>query len=269
MKPTAETIRREINDTLSRASAARLAFTKKAFRMLPPLEASRILDIGCGRGGPTLKLATLTAGDVVGMDVDRRALDELSKRIGELGLAGRVRAVLGSMRNMDFESESFDIIWAEASIHFIGFEAGLDAVRRFLKPNGFLVIHEMVWLRPDPPRELVEHWQTTYATVRRVPEYLAAIPLHDYEIIGHFALPDDFWWYDYFAPLEHQIREFREKYREDRAILSMLEREQAEVDLYRKYSSWVGSAFFAMRKVAHAAQREERDESENRRSPAR
>lgn len=249
MKPTAETVRRELRDALSCAGEARLAFTKKAFNMLPPLEAPRILDIGCGRGGPTLELAALTDGEVVGLDIDRRSLDELSARIAELGLSGRVRAVLGSMMKMDFEIESFDIIWAEASLHAVGFEEGLDEVRRFLKTGGFLVIHDMVWVRPNPPRELVEYWQSKNATIRTAPEYGAEIPRHGYEIVGYFALPENFWWFEYFEPFERLIRELRERHREDGEILSMLEREEKEIDVHKKYPTDFGSAFFAMRKV--------------------
>jgi ubiquinone/menaquinone biosynthesis C-methylase UbiE len=248
MESTVETVEREIRDALSRASDTRLAFTEKALRMLPSLGAPRILDIGCGRGDPTLKLAALTDGEVVGLDINRRSLDELSKRVAELGLSGRVRAVLGSMVGMDFESESFDVIWAEASLHVVGFAAGLDEVWKFLKEGGFLVVHEMAWVRPNPPRELVEYWRNKHIAIRTVPEYSAEIPRHGYELIGHFTLPGDFWWSEYFKPLEHLVLELRERHKGDSEILRMLEQKEKEVDLHRKYSGWFGSAFFAMRK---------------------
>ncbi len=248
MRPTAETVRREMHDALARAGEARLAFTRKALRMLPGLDAPRILDVGCGRGDPTLELAALTGGEIVGLDIDRRSLDDMSARAAERGLAGRVRAVLGSMIEMEFASESFDLVWAEASLHVVGFEAGLDIARRLLKPGGFLVIHEMAWVRPNPPRELADYWRERHASVLAVPEYLAAIPRHGYELVGHFMLPEDFWLREYFEPLERMIRELRERHAGDAGILSMLEGEEREVILHRKCSSWFGSAFFAMRK---------------------
>jgi ubiquinone/menaquinone biosynthesis C-methylase UbiE len=43
---------------------------------------------------------------------------------------------------MDFPEESFDIIWAEGSKSVIGFQQGIKKWYRFLKPRGFLVVHD-------------------------------------------------------------------------------------------------------------------------------
>ena len=88
-----------------------LKYTRKAFRMLPQLEKPRILDIGCGSGIPTLELARLGQGEVIGIDIDRSALDEFVKRINEARLADRVQALNCSMFDMDFPYQSFNIIW--------------------------------------------------------------------------------------------------------------------------------------------------------------
>jgi ubiquinone/menaquinone biosynthesis C-methylase UbiE len=110
-RDTMETdIRRELHGELSRGSPARLAFTRKAFQMLPELGNPRILDVGCGQGGPTLELARLSGGQVTGLDIDQAALDELVRRAGQEGLSGRIQVVQGSMLNMEFADESFDVI---------------------------------------------------------------------------------------------------------------------------------------------------------------
>ena len=244
-----EDIHKELYEGLFTASPARLDCTRRAFEMLPELDRPRILDIGCGRGEPTIELAKLSNGEVIGLDIDQRSLVELSERIAEHNLSDRVFIVNRSMQEMDFESKSFDIIWAEASAHIVGFETGLDSWWRFLKKEGYLVIHEMAWLRPDPPSEIVDHWRRTYPGVRTIPQYIAAIPHHGYELIDHFALPDDFWRLHYYGPLEERLRELRERYKDDQRCLGILRRDQREVDLYKKYSSWYGSVFLVMKKV--------------------
>jgi hypothetical protein len=132
-------------------------------------------------------------------------------------------------------------------MHILGFERALREWRRFISSRGFLVVHEMIWLRPDPPTEVVNCPELAYPGIRTVPEYVEQVPGHGYDLVGHFALPDDFWLLDYFDPMMARIRELRRKYAEDQAALRTLDREQQAADLYRKYSKWYGSVFLVMR----------------------
>jgi SAM-dependent methyltransferase len=241
-------IQRELHRELGRGSPARLSFTRKAYQMLPDLDSPRILDVGCGQGGPTLELARLSGGHVTGLDIDQTALDELARRADEEGLSDRVRVIHGSMVDMDFAEEHFDIIWAEGSMNVLGLERALGEWRRFIRPRGFLVVHEMVWLRPEPPAEIRNCWQMAYPGIGTVSEYVEQIPDQGYDLVGHFALPDDFWWADYYVPMLARIRKLRRKYAGDQAALRTLDGEQRAADLYRKHSTWYGSAFFVMQR---------------------
>ncbi len=202
-------------------------YTRKAFQMLPELERPCILDVGCGSGVPTLELARLSGGEVVGIDIDQQALDRLARRIEETGLRDRVRAMKCSLFNMEFAEESFDIIWAEGSIHFIGFEKGLREWRRFIKPRGFLTVHD----------ELGD-----------VEEKLGLIPACGYTPVGHFSVPGQVWWVEYYRPLEKRIEELRQEVCHDPQALAVLEKEQREVDRFRENIESHGSAFFLMQK---------------------
>lgn len=241
-------IRHEIYAGLGEAGSAGLDFTRKAFRMLPEMDRPRILDVGCGQGRATLELARLSGGQVTGLDIDEAALDVLSRRIEEQGLTGRVQVVHGSMFDMDFPDESFDVVWAEGSVNAIGFEKGLRAWRRLIKPEGFLVIHEGAWLQPDPPRAIVERWRPVFADINTVPGYVKQLPGYGYRLIGHFSLPEDFWWVNFYGLVEERIRALRDKYEGQPAAEAILEAEQAEVDLYREHARWYGSAFLVMQR---------------------
>jgi SAM-dependent methyltransferase len=237
----------EIEKELLRESLCK--YTRRAFQMLPKLDKPRILDIGCGSGGPTLELARLSQGEIIGIDIHQPSLDRLSRKIEQAGLSGRVKAVNCSMFNMDFADESFDIIWAEGSTFIIGFERALKEWRRFLKPKGFLVVHEMTWSRPDPPQEVYNYWKGLAASgIRTVPEYLEQIPACGYDVIGYFALPEDAFWIEYYGPLERRIKELRAEYIDDPKALAILDKEQHEIDIAKKYHEWYGSAFFVMQK---------------------
>jgi ubiquinone/menaquinone biosynthesis C-methylase UbiE len=202
-------------------------YTRRAFQMLPELDQPRILDIGCGSGVPTMELARLSDGQIIGLDIDPSLLDKLTKKIEEAGLSDRVKTLKCSMFELDFPDESFDIIWAEGSIARIGFERGLKEWRRFLKPNGFLVVHD---------------------EITNITQKLEQISGCGYDLLGHFTSSEDIWWTEYYRPLEKRIREMRKKYSDDPQALLELDKEQREVELFKANPRRCSSVFFVMQK---------------------
>lgn len=223
-------------------------YTTKAYRMLPALAQPRILDIGCGTGGPTLTLAGLSGGLLIGLDVDLVSLRALKKEAQAAALAHRLYPVCGSLFALGFPAASFDLLWSEGAIWRIGFERGLREWRRLLRPGGCLVVHEAVWLRPDPPQPILAYGQGLNPGLRTVPENLAQIPACGFDLLGSFALPEDAWWTEYYGPLEARIAELREEHAADPEALAVLDERQREVDLFSVHRAWYGSAFFVMRR---------------------
>lgn len=205
-----------------------LKYTKKAFGLLPKLDKPRILDVGCGSGVPTIVLAKLSKGEVVGLDIDRPLLDELNRKILREGLSDRVETKKCSMLEMDFPDESFDIIWAEGSISMIGFERGLKEWRRLLKPGGFLVVH---------------------TETRKILDKLKKIPSFGYKLLNQFSLPEDAHWTEYYKPLEIRIQELRVKHKNNPEILKVLRNHQNEIDMVKKNPKEFSSAFYIMQKL--------------------
>jgi ubiquinone/menaquinone biosynthesis C-methylase UbiE len=238
----------EIHKDLARESPGRDKYTKRAFEMIPPLKNPKILDIGCGPGAPTILLAKLSYGEVIGLDTHQPYLDELERRAKDAKLSNKVKTVNCSMMDMDFPPESFDIIWSEGSIYIIGFEEGLLQWNKLLKSRGFLAVHEMLWLRDDPPSEIKNYWERYYPGIKTIKQNLNIISKSDYRLLGYFPLPDDAWWKGYYQPLEERINMLKKKYVNDSKALETLNAEQKEIDIYKKYKQWYGSAFFIMQK---------------------
>jgi len=203
-------------------------YTRKAFKLLPKCKNPHILDIGCGTGVPTIELATISDGHVIGIDIDVTSLDLLQRKIRGTGLNNRVSVIKDSILTMDFPEESFDIIWSEGSIFVIGFENGIRMWRRFLKPNGFLVIHD-------------ENKDKT--------KKLELITKYGYTSIAQFELSDNLWWLEYYTPLEQLIQEFRNKYPNDSDLSNELNKDQIEIDKCKLNSTVISSFFVIMQKA--------------------
>ena len=203
-------------------------YTRKAFQMLPKLEKPRILDIGCGSGVPTIELANLSDGEIIGIDVNQSLLDKLNNKIEKEGFSNRVKTMKCSLFEIDFPDESFDIIWAEGSISIIGFEKGLKEWSRLLKTNGFLVVHD---------------------EIKNISNKLKKIPNCGYKLINYFSLPEDAWWIEYYSPLEKRIQELSIKYIEHPEILRALDKKKEEIERVKKNPRNYGSIFFIMQKL--------------------
>ncbi len=166
-----------------------LKYTRMAFQSIPTMNHPRILDIGCGTGIPTLELAKLTDGEIIALDIDESALKRLDERITEAGLSHRIKIKHGSLHNLEFSPESFDIIWAEGVTGFIPLKRALKEWRQLLKLGGFLVAH-------------VDANDMTLNS-----NELSKL---GYRIAKSFLLPKDAWLANYYLPLEEQIHRFLE-----------------------------------------------------------
>jgi ubiquinone/menaquinone biosynthesis C-methylase UbiE len=208
-----------------------LTYTRRAYQMLPELEIPAILDIGCGTGVPTLELARLSSGRIIGLDVDQECLAELTRKAEAAGLADRVKTMHCSLLALEFPNETFDLIWAEGSIAIIGFERGLKEWRRLLKPDGFLVVHD---------------------EIGNLRQKLHMIPASGYALLGHFTLSAEIWWQEYYGPLEERIRELRAKYRNDPRALAVLDAEHREAEMVKRSPERYASVFFVLQKSERA-----------------
>ncbi|HEY40247.1 MAG TPA: class I SAM-dependent methyltransferase [Dehalococcoidia bacterium] len=202
-------------------------YTIKAYHTLPVLDRPFILDIGCGSGVPALELARLSNGQILGLDIDQSALDRFTKCIEEAGLSDRVKTMRRSMVDMDFADESFDVIWAEGSIAAIGFIRGLKEWRRFLKPGGFLAVHD---------------------EEGNLEEKLAQITDCGYELLDHFVLDSEIWWTEMYAPLEKHINDIRAQ-SGSTGVLPEAAEDQRFIEIFKKNPRRYSSVFCIIKKV--------------------
>ncbi len=205
-----------------------LKYTQKAFQILPHIDNPCILDIGCGSGIPTIELARLSQGKVLGIDIDRSELDKFEKNIKEAEVADRVRALNCSMFDMDFTDASFDIIWSEGSIYAVGFKKGLQEWQRLLKPGGFMVVHD---------------------EQGNVEEKIKLIGHCGYELLGYFLISIKTWREEYFKPLEKLVKEFQRSYSDKPENIREYNQARQELDMFNKNPERNSSVYFVMKRL--------------------
>src|SRR5215211_3537049 len=98
---------------------------------------SRLLDVGCGAGGPALRLASTTGATVVGVDVLDEAVATARQLADEHGLADRATFVRADAdRRLPFDEGSFDaILSVDAMCHLPERLAVLREWRRLASPG--------------------------------------------------------------------------------------------------------------------------------------
>ena len=238
----------ELFSGLPRQGPGDAASTLRALALVPPLgPRSRVLDVGCGTGSQTLVLARASPARLFAVDNHAPFVAELKRKAVALGLAGRVEACVGDMRQLGFAPGSFDLVWSEGAVYLAGFEAGLRDWCRLLAPGGHVAVTEVCWTRNSPPPECAAFWEQEYPAIRDVADRLAAMAACGYDTVGHFTLPASSWWDDYYRPLEAKLARFRDRHRGEDDAESLADQVGREIDVWRRFSAWYGYEFFVAR----------------------
>lgn len=223
--------------------------TRKAFLMLVDLPPQpSILDVGCGPGMQTIELAKLSNGNITALDYQQRFLDELNTRAKRAGVSNQIRTTQGSMFELPFGADSFDVIWSEGAIYIIGFEKGLHEWKPLLKDGGYLAASHLSWLKPEIPDEPKQFWAKHYPAIAHVDENLKIAIQSGYDNVGHFVLPKAAWWDGYYTPIEKRLKRLREQYKGNSPASNRISETQEEIDLYKQYSDDYGYVFYILKK---------------------
>lgn len=192
-------------------------YTIKALSFIPKIDNPLILDMGCGTGVPTLALIENCNGNVYAVDSDNSCLLWLKEKVNALNYSNRVEVIHASVFDINIFYNKFDIVLVEGLLNVIGFEKGMPVLVKYLKHNGYLIIHDE--LNNDTEKKTM-------------------FEKYNLKLLNSFELDETVWWNDYYSCLEKSIKNIKDN--------SLFENEINEIIEFKKNSEKFRSIYYVL-----------------------
>jgi sterol 24-C-methyltransferase len=170
----------------------------------------RVLDAGCGIGGPVREMARFAGVRITGLTINQRHVDRAREithawrdHLGE----GQVDFAQGDFMDMPFEDSTFDVVYSmEATVYAPDLAKCYAEIARVLKPGGVFGTYEWLLTKNFTPensrhvelRQRIERGDGVTNLIT-VPEGIAAVSKAGLEMEHHEDLdqrPDPYpWWW--------------------------------------------------------------------------
>jgi ubiquinone/menaquinone biosynthesis C-methylase UbiE len=127
-------------DAVSAAFGFGQLFFEEVGRLVDVQPSEQVLDVGCGTGRMLPILSAPEGTQVIGLDIDPRALSRARQRSS--GIAN-IRIGQASIEGIPIPSKSIDVAVSTLTFHHLPDEVKTNALReihRVLKPDGRLVV---------------------------------------------------------------------------------------------------------------------------------
>ena len=209
---------------------------------------ARIADLGCGTGAQTMVLAQNTEATITALDLYAGSIDKLNATAEKLGLLNKVKGIVGSMDDLPFRNDEFDLIWSEGAIDNIGLENGLNYWKKFLKKDGYVAVTYESWFTNERPIEIEKWWKDAVPEISTIAHNISIMQKTGYIPVAVFTLPESCW-IDYFIPQKARQKEFLKKHAGNKTVENLIAFMRREADLYSKYKQYYGYVFYIGKKI--------------------
>jgi cyclopropane fatty-acyl-phospholipid synthase-like methyltransferase len=172
---------------------------------------SHVLDVGCGVGGPGVRIAKTTGARLTGISVSREQVALANSLAESAGLAERVVFQQANAMEIPFPAQSFDSAIALESIIHMDRGQVLTQICQSLRPGGRLVLTDMFERTPIPAAkrpaadQIFNNLMLTLAQAEDYPPLLRRAGLRFEEIldISEHSIPKSRAW---LSELTNEIR---------------------------------------------------------------
>ncbi|KAM5437808.1 putative sterol 24-C-methyltransferase [Microsporum ferrugineum] len=108
----------------------------------------KVLDVGCGIGGPAREISTFTDCKVVGVNNNGYQIQRATAHAKKEDRSDDVSFVKSDFMELNFPDDYFDAVYAiEATVHAPSLQGVYEQIYRVLKPGGTVGIYE--WVMTD------------------------------------------------------------------------------------------------------------------------
>ena len=108
----------------------------------------KVLDVGCGMGGSSIRLALKRKGEVTGITLSPIQRHWAAASAAVRGARSRTRFLAADAETVEFDPESFDVIWSvECTEHLFDKPEFFRRATQWLRPGGRLAFS--VWCGPE------------------------------------------------------------------------------------------------------------------------
>ncbi|CAE6487667.1 unnamed protein product [Rhizoctonia solani] len=175
----------------------------------------RVLDVGCGVGGPAREIARFADVNITGLNNNDFQIGRARKYTEKAGLSDQVQFVKGDFMKLSeqFGENTFDAVYAiEATVHAPTWEGVYGEIKKVLKPGGIFGVYEWcmtdAWDPSNPEHKDIAHGIEVgdgIPEMRTIKQAREALKTVGFEILHEEDLadrPDPIPWY---YPLEGDI----------------------------------------------------------------
>jgi SAM-dependent methyltransferase len=236
----------DLHKRSARQGPGGIAETTRAIELarLDPATPLQVADIGCGTGASSLLLARLLNAHVTAVDLLPEFIDILRAEAVRAGLSASIDPVVGSMQELPFAREEFDVIWSEGAVYNMGFRNGVTDWQRLLKPGGILAVSEITWSSSQRPVEIEKYWHDAYPEIDTAAARMGVLESCGYIPLGYFLLPEYCWLDNYYRPLQASFDDFLRRNDNSAAARAIVAAEEEEIALYEEFGQYYSYGFY-------------------------
>ena len=112
---------------------------------------SKVLDAGCGLGGPCRMLADEFGCDVTGIDITEEFIQTAQRLTALVKLEDRVTFLKADALQLPFSDESFDFVWTQhVQMNIEDKKKFYSEMERVLKPGGKFIYYDVLGKKKEP-----------------------------------------------------------------------------------------------------------------------